>query len=76
MKLSLKYIVSSVVLVFILLIVLTFLFGGFTGKPPFETKEQIEYRELYQELSADDILTEKEMKRLDEAYKKAHPTGG
>ena len=76
MKLNLKSIIFSGVLFLVLLIILTFLFGGLSVKRSPETKEQIEYRELYQKLSADDILTEKEMKRLDEAYKKAHPNDG
>lgn len=76
MKLNLKFVVFSVLITLFVLIVLTFLFGGFTGKRPLETKEQIEYRELYEQLSADDILTEEEMKKLDDAYKKAHPSDG
>ena len=76
MKQKLKFITLSIAMFIILLIVLTFLFGGISVKGSPETKEQIEYRELYQELTADDTLTEKEMKQLDEAYKKAHPNDG
>lgn len=76
MKLSLKFKVTSILITLIILTVLIFIFGGFKVKRPFETKEQIEYRELYQKLFADDVLTEKEMKQLDQAFKKAYPSNG
>lgn len=56
-----------------ILVVLTLLFGCLKIEPSPETEEQREYRLLYHEFTADDVLTEKEMKQLDEAYKRAFP---
>jgi hypothetical protein len=73
MKHKIKKIIWSVMFFVVFLIITSIVFVVFYKVPAQQTPEQIEYRELYKNLSKDDILTEDEMKQLDEAYLLAYP---
>ena len=73
MKHKIKKIIWSVMFFVVFLMITSIVFIVFYKVPAQQTPEQIEYRELYKNLSKDDVLTEDEMKQLDEAYLLAYP---
>jgi hypothetical protein len=73
MRHKLKRIVLSAFFFVIFLFVASIAFIVFYKLPVQQTKEQIEYRELYKKLFKDDILTEDEIKQLDKAFAIAYP---